>query len=120
MHALDKRYDDTRAVALHGDVVEGDGVEVVGDEGALVGRDTTSDVIVDNRDIEEQNEGNQDDSTINGTTKSDAQMHTTHSGIMNGRIRLHRRRHVVERVGSFETPTTSVDKSPLPNTFTTV
>lgn len=120
MHALDKKYDDARAVALHGDVVEGDGVEVVGDEGALVGRDTTSDVIVDNRDIEEQNEGNQDDSTINGTTKSDAQMHTTHSGIMNGRIRLHRRRHVVERVGSFETPTTSVAKSPLPNTFTTV
>lgn len=58
MHALDKRYDDACAVALHGNVVEGDGVEVVGDEGALIGCDAASDVVVDNRDIEEQNEGN--------------------------------------------------------------
>ena len=60
---------DTGAVALHRDVVKGDGVEVVGDEGAGRGVDAAGDVLLKQGDVEIHHKDDHNDSGYEKETR---------------------------------------------------
>ena len=68
---------DTGAVALHRDVVEGDGVEVVGDEGAGGGVDTAGDVLLKQGDVEIDHKDDHNDA---GYEKETRELHAQTNG----------------------------------------